>query len=71
VLLQKQQFMLLVVDNLLRVENLNLTYRLHIQRMQYGSAVRMQTSSSYSMNLSTSEIGTFIFEIFLDGFQVS
>ena len=69
--LQKQQAVLFVMDNLLRVENLNLTYRLHIQRMKYGSADRVQSSTFYSINISTTEIGTYILEIFLDGIQVT
>ncbi len=71
VALQKQRFELLVMDNLMRVENLNLTYRLHIHRIKYESAERFQSSTLYSINISTTEIGTYILEIFLDGIQVS
>ncbi len=63
--------MLLVMDNLMRVEILNLTYRVHIQGMKYGRAERLQNSTLYSMNVSSTEIGTYILEIFLDGIQVS
>ena len=59
-----------MVDNLLRPGPLNVTFLLHTPTAQYGSAKRQGNDSTYAINVTVSDMGTFVLEVFLSGMQV-
>jgi hypothetical protein len=61
-----------LADNLHRAERLNFTFVLHTPTAQYGGAMRTSDSDSkYGFNVTVSDMGTFVLEIFLGGVQVA
>ncbi len=71
-LAQNQQLVLTVVDNLQRQETLNISYHFHLHDggLIYGHTVRIQKTFTYSVNLSTSQIGAHVLEIHFGPAQV-
>ncbi len=69
---QNQQLALLVMDNLQREEVLNISYHFHLHNgeITYGQTERIQKTFTYSINVSTSQIGAHALEIHLGPAQV-
>ena len=69
---QRQPLSIVLADNLHRAERLNFTFVLHTPTAQYGGAMRTSDSDSkYGFNVTVSDMGTFVLEIFLGGVQVA
>jgi hypothetical protein len=69
---QRQPFSIVLADNLHRAERLNFTFVLHTPTAQLGGAMRTSDSDSkYCFNVTVSDMGTFVLEIFLGGVQVA
>ncbi len=71
--MQRQTLSLLLVDNLERIEGINISDNFHLQfvESQHGSAVRVTNATSYMLNISSAKEGVYVLEVLVGLNQVA